>query len=230
VQYKYSSLPNRARQLYSLDPVFAASFDALGGMVGAGNQQVGASMAVDALHRMVAHQQHSAIIGFASDGYPIYGPIGYVNGQAKIMRSSYVQRTYLRFAGDLDICNGIFGPTPEYPDGVYHYHMTIQVHAGGEITRDMYGKNQGGLCPAFPFIVGRFHGVPQGLGINAGPATDEERRNTEEEMKSQQFKMNQAMRVAEEASTRYKSEREQLQEWSRNSGLAVTTPLRLRPY
>jgi hypothetical protein len=43
------------------------------------------------------------------------------------MRSSYVQGTYLRFAGDLDICNGIFGPTPEYPNGVYHYHMTIEV-------------------------------------------------------------------------------------------------------
>ena len=31
----------------------------------------------------------------------------------------------------LDHCNGIFGPTPEYPDGIYHYHMTIKVDPSG---------------------------------------------------------------------------------------------------
>ena len=26
--------------------------------------------------------------------------------------------------GDLDECNGRFGPTPEFPQGIYHYHVT----------------------------------------------------------------------------------------------------------
>ena len=42
--------------------------------------------------------------------------------KVKIMRSSYNGSqdingipTYFEVSGDLDICNGIFGPTPEYP-------------------------------------------------------------------------------------------------------------------
>ena len=48
----------------------------------------------------------------------------------------------------MDECNGIFGPTPEYPNGIYHYHMTIEVHGdepGAPIKRDIYGRNQGGI-------------------------------------------------------------------------------------
>jgi len=26
---------------------------------------------------------------------------------------------------NLDIYNGVFGKTPEYPDGIYHYHVAI---------------------------------------------------------------------------------------------------------
>ena len=52
-------------------------------------------------------QSASALIGFAKDGYPIY--------------------SYSDAAGvpnDLDQCNGHFGVTPEYPDGIYHYHAS----------------------------------------------------------------------------------------------------------
>ncbi len=31
---------------------------------------------------------------------------------------------YVQGAGDLDECNGRFGVTPEYPDGIYHYYLT----------------------------------------------------------------------------------------------------------
>jgi len=231
--YKYSKLPGRARQLYSLDPVFGRTFDSMGGAFGSGAEQVGAAMAVDALQKMVRNGEHSGIIGYALDGYPIYGPIGYVDGEAQVMRSSYVQGNYLRFGGDLDMCNGIFGPTPEYPLGVYHYHMTIEVHgdeAGAEIKRDIYGKNQGGVVPAFPYIIGYFHGVPQGLGVTPGPASTEQRKYAEDEMMTQQVKILRAKRVAREALDRYKLEREILQEISREQGIEHTTPLRLRPY
>ena len=49
----------------------------------------------------------SHIIGIAFDGYPIYGDRD-VNGK---------QVT----ATNLDACNGIKSPTPEFPNGTYHY-------------------------------------------------------------------------------------------------------------
>ena len=49
----------------------------------------------------------SHIIGIAFDGYPIYGDRD-INGNHLT-------------AADLDECNGITGPTPEFPGGVYHY-------------------------------------------------------------------------------------------------------------
>jgi hypothetical protein len=41
-------------------------------------------------------------------------------------------------SGDLDECNGRFGPTPEFPDGIYHYYLT----------------------DAFPFIPRQWAGTP----------------------------------------------------------------------
>lgn len=52
--------------------------------------------------------EHSVIIGVLLDGYPVYGPLG-EDGDA---------------AADLDECNGHDGITPEFPDGIYHYHIT----------------------------------------------------------------------------------------------------------
>lgn len=50
-----------------------------------------------------------ALIGVLMDGYPVYGPME--NG---------VTLT----GGDLDAFHGHTGPTPEYPEGTYHYHVT----------------------------------------------------------------------------------------------------------
>ena len=80
---------------------------------------------------------HSPIVGFALDGYPIYGFVGWDNeGNTKEMTSSYKLKEgengyngiddyeYVNGLGDLDSCNGIFSPTPDYPEGIYHYHST----------------------------------------------------------------------------------------------------------
>ena len=88
--------------------------------------------------------EHSPIIGFAFDGYPIYGFVGLdENGSVKEMKSSYRLKEgengyngiddyeYIQGMGDLDSCNGQFGPTPEYSNGTYHYHTTWENGEGG---------------------------------------------------------------------------------------------------
>ena len=59
----------------------------------------------------------SHIIGFALDGFPIYGDRD-INGK---------KLTYK----NLDQCNGIKSPTPEFPQGIYHYVLlsTNDVHS-----------------------------------------------------------------------------------------------------
>ncbi|MDB0011355.1 YHYH protein [Crocinitomicaceae bacterium] len=125
--------------------------------------------------------QHSPIIGYAFDGFPIYGAYGYteVNGTGAIkrMESSYVLNSlatsrlngppinseypltsmcedyeYTQGAGDLDEHNGRFCVTPEYPNGIYAYFVTIDAN----------------LDPVYPFVLGNtFYGVVQ--SGNTGP-------------------------------------------------------------
>lgn len=57
--------------------------------------------------------QHSSIIGIMIDGFPVYGSND-ADGES-------VSR------GDLDDCSGHFGPTPEFPDGIYHYHFIDRI-------------------------------------------------------------------------------------------------------
>lgn len=94
--------------------------------------------------------QHSPIIGWAYDGNPIYGAYGYSDSEdpntpQKALTSGYELNTSniidrpLQFAdgffvedyqytnfGDLDVNNGRFGKTPEFPNGVYAYFATIE--------------------------------------------------------------------------------------------------------
>ena len=111
---------------------------------------------------------HSPIIGWAYDGNPIYGPYGFdSNGNVKRMVSGYVQSlsstrpNTLQYpvgffvedyiytgSGDLDEHNGKFGPTPEYPDGVYAYFCTINS------TTDSIGPFQFYRKPVFPYVIG----------------------------------------------------------------------------
>jgi len=53
-------------------------------------------------------QSETALVGFAKDGFPIYA-------------SREADGT---LPTDLDDCGGHFGPTPEFPNGTYHYHAS----------------------------------------------------------------------------------------------------------
>ena len=88
--------------------------------------------------------EHSALIGFAADGFPIYAQYGLTDGQIAEQRSSYQLRSgtrpsgpggrydgtfvedyaYVAGVGDLDACNGKDTVTPEYPNGTYAYFLT----------------------------------------------------------------------------------------------------------
>ncbi len=52
-------------------------------------------------------QSSNTILAYARDGFPIYG---YEESDGST-------------PSDLDECSGHFGPTAEFPDGIYHYHI-----------------------------------------------------------------------------------------------------------
>ena len=102
---------------------------------------------------------HSKLLGYAFDGYPIYGPRGYANadGSGGVIRmtSSYrlvqanAQRgvpdgryvedyEYVSGLGTLDANNGRYAATPEYPNGTYAYFMSVDAD----------------YAPQFPYIMG----------------------------------------------------------------------------
>ena len=104
--------------------------------------------------------EHSPIVGFALDGYPIYGFVGWDDGGEVVeMTSSYQLKDgetgyngiddyeYVAGMGDLDACNGQWGPTPDYPEGIYHYHST-------------WYNGEGGI--GFPYFILCYQGVVEG--------------------------------------------------------------------
>lgn len=88
------------------------------------------------------------LLGWAADGFPIYGPYGYSDANDSASRmiklksghgvksgtrpsgpggrydGTYVQDYEFQGGGDLDDCNGREGVTPEFPDGTYYYVLT----------------------------------------------------------------------------------------------------------
>ncbi len=98
----------------------------------------------------LARRDTPALLGYAADGFPIYGPFGYAKagdpagGLRKLepgwrLRAgnrpagtppgrhdgSYAQDfEFVAGSGDLDECNGREGVTAEYPQGTYHYVLT----------------------------------------------------------------------------------------------------------
>ena len=120
----------------------------------AGNKGISPSLDIIELENMadcldkrlkeVGAAGHSPIIGYMIDGYPIYGPIGTTEKiytettENHILRSAYVYNKNTKNydyqpneTNHLDYCNGIYSATPEYPNGCYHYVLSIQ--ADGEI-------------------------------------------------------------------------------------------------
>jgi len=98
--------------------------------------------------------EHSPLIGWAADGFPIYALRGYKDpgdpaGGMKTLKSSYALKPgerprpplgpggahdgafiqdyhYVAGSGDLDECNGRFCVTPEFPEGTYAYFLTLE--------------------------------------------------------------------------------------------------------
>ena len=111
---------------------------------------------------------HSPIIGWAYDGNPIYGPFGYQtadNVQSGVTRletgyelspNSVVDRPptfepgffkedYLYTnSGDLDLHNGRFCKTPEFPNGVYAYFVGVTTST----------QNSAKFAPTYPYFIG----------------------------------------------------------------------------
>ena len=125
-----------------------------------------------------ANKVHSPIIGFAYDGNPIYGPFAHQNPldpQSPIVRmtSGYSIKNsrsggpsvntyalgsfiddyeYTHRNGSLDENNGRFCITPEFPEGIYAYFLTID-------------SNQ---VPQFPYIIGaNFYSLPVDSNYNS---------------------------------------------------------------
>ncbi len=127
--------------------------------------------------RLTQGKPAMALIGWAGDGFPIYGP--WIPGRAddpssplKRATSSYRTKPgeraggpggkhdgtfvedweFVAGAGDLDACNGRTGVTPEFPGGTYYYVLTDD----------------------FPFIPRMWRGTPdpsfvrRGVGIPGG--------------------------------------------------------------
>lgn len=106
------------------------------------------------------------LVGFAADGFPIYGPFAAQGGAMVALRPSYRLRTgargggpggtfdgtfvedyeYVEGLGDLDPANGRTAPTPEFPDGTYHYVLT----------------------DTFPFVPRLFRGTPDRTFVHGG--------------------------------------------------------------
>jgi hypothetical protein len=105
---------------------------------------------------------HSPIVGWAYDGNPIYGPYGFdtpQGGRIRTMQSGYTLSTLnlqnrpnypseffvedyiFNDTGDLDIHNGRFCVTPEFPNGIYAYFCTIDEE----------------FKPKFPYVIGNFY-------------------------------------------------------------------------
>lgn len=98
----------------------------------------------DKLDALLESGGHSPLIGFALDGWPIYGPVGWINSDrvSTLLSTSYTgtadsagNPSYVANSGNLDICNGITSPTPEFPEGIYHYVMTIRANEDGSVYR-----------------------------------------------------------------------------------------------
>lgn len=148
--------------------------------------------------------KHSPILGWAYDGYPIYGPYAYADprdarSEVRRMRTGFRLRNlsartslpdwtlplhsgvsqqlttaqsgppvnatfplgrYLEDyewasgVGDLDVYNGRFAVTPEFPQGTYCYHTTIEADG----------------TPAFPYIfAAQYYGTVSGGNANTIP-------------------------------------------------------------
>ncbi len=106
---------------------------------------------VGLIARLGGDGKEMRLVGYAADGFPLYTSYGHadpkdIHSPLKKLHSSYQVKKgvrpsgpggaydgtftqdyeYVAGSGDLDECNGVFGPTPEYPEGIFHYHITAE--------------------------------------------------------------------------------------------------------
>ena len=133
---------------------------------------------------------HSPILGWAYDGNPIYGPNGTSgrdSGTITLLRSGYTReakanRPSLNYfplgmlvedhtftgTGDLDEHNGRFCRTPEFPNGVYAYFMTVD-----SLRVASQGAYAGYREPVFPYVIGdTYKSIPDSFNFHPDSTTD----------------------------------------------------------
>ncbi len=111
----------------------------------------------------------SPLLGFAFDGYPIYGAYAEIDGEIVELRSSYKLKAgadgyngvadyeYIAGLGDLDECNGRVAATAEFPGGTYHYVSTMR-NGDGDL--------------GFPYFINCYHGEPETTNYEIVPGTE----------------------------------------------------------
>lgn len=126
------------------------------------------------LWRRLGGSSKATMVGWAADGYPIYGPKGHLNSHGTAsstttLHSSYRLKSgsrpgenspggtydgtysedfeYIEGCGDLDECNGRTGKTAEFPNGTYYYVLTEE----------------------FPYVPRRWHGQADSSFFKHGP-------------------------------------------------------------
>jgi hypothetical protein len=126
------------------------------------------------LLKKLDYTKKMALVGWAADGYPIYGPYGFSTpadpkSPLKLLKSGYRLKSgdrpggdgpggaydgsfqqdyaYVKGAGDLDEFNGRVGVTPEFPRGTFYYV----------------------LSDTWPFVPRQFKGVPDSSFQKGGP-------------------------------------------------------------
>jgi hypothetical protein len=131
---------------------------------------------------LIDSTKHSPIIGWSFDGYPIYGMYTWDDaGAVKGMKSSYeVERTsesgdqgyngiddwnYVSGSGDLDQCNGRYGPTPEYPEGTYYY-VSTPLSGSSKTVVDTNGDTVPMI--GFPYFLLCYHGIADDSNAGGG--------------------------------------------------------------
>jgi hypothetical protein len=143
------------------------------------------------LARLSTGRPAMTLLGWAADGFPIYGPWAHDRpndraSELRVLRSSYRLKPgtrprdrgqpggtydgifvedfeYEAGSGDLDECGGRFGVTPEFPGGTYHYVLTEDFPF---IPRFFRGTPD----PSFAQRVGPGRrGAPKGTGGRRGP-------------------------------------------------------------
>ena len=136
--------------------------------------KAGTSQVVGALNANAS--RHSPIIGFALDGYPIYGPFGWdENGNVHRMKSSYQLRPITRRSALLDgtlLTPGQEGPDvgPGFPLGTFAEDYEFVEGSGdldeynGRFTRtpEYPTGTYAYFLTGWPYLIGpRYYGVPR---------------------------------------------------------------------